>query len=63
MIANLVLLGIAILSAFGWWRAMVHWQRALARERLLLEVVRKMIAYLPTLSEDLRDMDTTDTRH
>ena len=60
---SLLLLVIAIVSALGWWRAMQHWQRALDRERLLLEVVRKCIAHLPTIAEDLRDMDTHPTRH
>lgn len=60
---ELVLLIVASWAAFGWWRAMVHWQRALDRERLLLELVRRLIQELPSITEDLRDLDVHETRH
>lgn len=63
MITQLWLLTLAAVFAFGWWRAMVHWQRALDREKLLLELVRKLIANLPSITEDLHDLAAGETKH
>jgi hypothetical protein len=60
---SLLLFVIALAAVLGWWRAMVHWQRALDRERLLLELVRKLIQYLPSIVEDLHNPTTHETRH
>jgi len=61
-VTELVLLVVAGAAAFGWWRAMVHWQRALDREKLLLELVRKLIQNLPSISDDLQNA-ANETRH
>ena len=63
MIANVLLAFIATVAALGWWRAMIRWQRSLEREKLLLELVRKLIAQLPSITDDLHDMAVRDTRH
>ena len=63
MITQLILLVVAFAAALGWWRAMVHWQRALDREKLLLELVRKLIQNLPSITDDLHDLAARETRH
>lgn len=61
---SLVLLAVAIISTIGWYFALKQWQAALARERLLVETVYKMLIHRSeSILRHLDDEPRPETRH